>query len=608
MFICQSDLSIIVKIKTAIVMMKRFFTAMLGSLAGIWLSVILFMVLFFMFIIALIAGGTKATTTAHLTKNSVLYLNLTGSIEEREQQVDWVTELYGNSESVLPLNNIIYAIREAANNDQINGIYINCDASTAGLATRDEIIKAINDFKKSGKWVYAYSDSYTQGDYYIACTADTIFLNPKGMVDIKGLSATTLFFKGFLDKVGVEMQVTKVGTYKSAVEPFILTEMSEASRLQQEHYIGNMWNSVCNKIVEMRKVNSEIVNQWADSITITQSPEYYVSQRIVDDLAYRHEVEDKIASLCDKDKFEEVNLITPKDYCILENVLNPQNSENQIAVLYAVGDIVDQGSDGIVGRTMAPQILELANDDDVKALILRVNSGGGSAFASEQIWEALEQFKAKGKTFYVSMGDVAASGGYYISSGADRIYAEPTTLTGSIGIFGIVPCIKPLLNNNLGITQGCVSSNANGEFISLTEPMTPYQQRSMQDMINRGYETFVGRCAEGRNIPVDSIKAIAEGRVWDGATALEIGLVDKLGGLNDAIIDLASELGYSTYSIKEYPSDGINIWKEIMKSQASIKERVIADELGEAYQYYKVIEQIKNLDPIQCRMETVIIR
>lgn len=589
-------------------MMKRFFTAMLGSLAGIWLSVMLLMVLFFLFLIALIAGGSKATTTAHLTENSVLYLNLTGNIEELEPQVDWMTEIYGNANPVLPLNNIIYALRDAANNEHISGLYINCDASTAGSATRDEIINAINDFKKSGKWVYAYADSYTEGDYYIACTSDTIYLNPKGAVDIKGLSATTLFFKGFLDKVGIDMQVTKVGTYKSAVEPFILTEMSEASRLQQEHYIGNMWNSICNKIVEMRKVNSEKVNQWADSITITQSPEYYLSQRIVDKLAYRHEVEAKIASLCDKDKFEDVNLITPKDYCVLEDVLNPHDSKNQIAVLYAVGDIVDQGNDGIVGRTMAPQILELANDDDIKAMVLRVNSGGGSAFASEQIWEALEQFKAKGKTLYVSMGNVAASGGYYISCGADRIYAESTTLTGSIGIFGVVPCIKPLLNNNLGITQGTVSSNANGNFISLTEPMTPYQQRCMQDMINRGYETFVGRCAEGRNLSIDSIKQIAEGRVWDGTTALEIGLIDKIGGLYDAINDLATELGYDTYAIKEYPSDEIDIWKEIMKSQVSIKEKAIAEELGEAYQYYKAIERIKNLEPIQCRMEKVIIK
>lgn len=588
-------------------MMKRFFTAMLGSLAGIWLSVILFMALFFLFIIVLAAIGGSTKTTANLTENTVLYLDLSGTVDERAPEIDWMSEIYGNSQSVLPLNDVLNSLKAAANDDRVVGVYINCDGASAGIASREAIFDAIMRFKESGKWVQAYADSYTEGDYYLATTADIISLNPLGAVDIKGLSATTYFYKGLLDKIGVEMQVVKVGTYKSAVEPYLLTEMSEASRRQQEHYIGNIWSNISRSIAERRNMSPETVNQWADSITVTQPAQYCIDNGIVDTLVYRHESEKHIATLCNVDKFEDVNLITPSEYCQIENVLNPDNSSNNIAILYATGSIIDQGDEGIVGRTMAPEILELAEDDDIKALVLRVNSGGGSAFASEQIWEALEQFKATGKPFYVSMGDVAASGGYYISCGADRIYAEPTTLTGSIGIFGLIPCIKGLLNDKLGITQGTVSTNANSDFISASAPMTPYQRNSMQRMVEDGYETFVGRCAQGRGMNVDSIKAIAEGRVWDGQTALEIGLVDQLGGLEAAVSDIADELGFETYAIKEYPSTEIDFMKTLMKGKKTIKEKIIANELGDAYQYYEAISRLKGLEPLQCRMETVVI-
>lgn len=585
-------------------MMKRFFTAMLGTVAGIWLSAFLFVALFFVFIIAV---ASSTSSSAKLTENTVLYLDLNGTIEERKPQLDLMAQITNNATNVLPLNDILQALKYAATDDRIIGLYINCDGATAGMASSEEILNSISEFKKSGKWVYAYADSYTQGNYYIASTADKMFLNPQGNVDIKGLSATTIFFKGLLDKLGVEMQVVKVGTYKSAVEPFILTEMSEASRRQQEHFLGNIWNYISSHIANNRNVDIATINAWADSITITQTPKYYIENNIVDSLLYRHECEEMIADICGVEKFDDVNLITATQYCEKENTLDPDNSTNTIAVLYAVGDIVDQGTTGIVGRTMAPQILELADDDDIDALVLRVNSGGGSAFASEQIWEALEQFKAKGKKFYVSMGHMAASGGYYISCGADKIYADNTTLTGSIGIFGLVPCVKGLLQNNLGITQGTVSTNKNSDFIALSQPMTGYQRQSMQRMIDNGYETFVSRCAEGRNMSVDSIKAIAEGRVWDGQTALEIGLVDKLGGINDAITDLASEMGFETYCIKEYPSLEEELMKQIMNSSASIKQNIAQEEFGEYYQYIQSIKALSNLEPLQCRAEKIII-
>lgn len=587
------------------IMMKRFITAMLGSLAGIWLSVMLFAILFFLSIIVFaIAGGTNTTTK--LTDNSVLYLDLAGTIEERAPEIDFISKIYGNSAKVIPLNDILNSLKEAQNDDRIKGLYINCDGATSGIATSEEIHNAIINFQKSGKWVYAYADSYTQNNYYIVSSANYLDLNPMGSIDIKGLSATTIFYKGLLDKIGVEMQVVKVGTYKSAVEPFILTEMSNASRLQQEHYLNNIWQTISSGIASARNVSISDVNQWADSILITKQTTYYVDNNIVDRLSYRHETEKSIADLCEVDKFEDINLITPTDYCKATNVLNPNDSNNNIAVMYAVGDIVDQGEGGIVGRTMAPQILKLADDDDIQGLVLRVNSGGGSAFASEQIWEALEQFKAKGKKFYVSMGHLAASGGYYISCGADCIYADETTLTGSIGIFGIVPCIKNLLSDNLGITQGTVSTNINSDFISLSEPMTAFQRNSMQQKINDGYETFVSRCANGRDMSIDSIKAIAEGRVWDGKSALKLGLIDKIGGIEMAISDLASELGFDNYAIVEYPSEMDNLIDKLLNVE-NVSEQIISDKLGHTYMYYNAVNKIKNMDKIQCRMEKIII-
>lgn len=586
-------------------MMKRFVTAMLGSLAGIWLSVMLFAILFFLSIIVFaIAGGTNTTTK--LTDNSVLYLDLAGTIEERAPEIDFISEIYGNSAKVIPLNDILNSLKEAQNDDRIKGLYINCDGATSGIATSEEIHNAIITFQESGKWVYAYADSYTQNNYYIVSSANYLDLNPMGSIDIKGLSATTIFYKGLLDKIGVEMQVVKVGTYKSAVEPFILTEMSNASRLQQEHYLNNIWQTISSGIASARNVSISDVNQWADSILITKQATYYVDNNIVDRLSYRHETEKSIADLCEVDKFEDINLITPTDYCKATNVLNPNDSNNNIAVMYAVGDIVDQGEGGIVGRTMAPQILKLADDDDIQGLVLRVNSGGGSAFASEQIWEALEQFKAKGKKFYVSMGHLAASGGYYISCGADCIYADETTLTGSIGIFGIVPCIKNLLSDNLGITQGTVSTNINSDFISLSKPMTAFQRNSMQQKINDGYETFVSRCANGRDMSIDSIKAIAEGRVWDGKSALKLGLIDKIGGIEMAISDLASELGFENYAIIEYPSEMDNLIDKLLNVE-NVSEQIVSDKLGHTYMYYNAVNKIKNMDKIQCRMEKIII-
>lgn len=587
-------------------MMRRFLTAMLGTMAGIWLSVLIFGVAVIVLIAVLVGRMAQETV---IEENSILYIDLTGVIDERAVNGDVMTQLTAVLEPSQAYNEIIFSIKKATKDHRIKGIYINCGGSSVGIATREEIVAALKDFKTSGKWIYAYGDNITQGDYYIACVADEIYLNPVGLVEIHGLSATTLFYKDLMDKVGVEAQVLKVGTYKSAVEPYILTEMSRASREQQSYFLGRIWNSVSGDIASMRGVTTNDVNKWADNMIFTLPADSLVSYGVVDNLCYRHEIESKLKSLIGVSSDNDLNLVTPHQYYSESSIENALEVNPHIAVLYATGNIVDSGDEGIVGDKMAPMILDLAKDDNVKGLVLRVNSGGGSAFASEQIWEALEQFKKTGKPFYVSMGDYAASGGYYISCGADKIYADPGTLTGSIGIFGIIPCAKELMTENLGITSSTVKTNVNGEFPTLIEPMTMAQRNSMQAYVERGYETFVARCAEGRDMPKDSIKRIAEGRVWDGLTAKELGLVDEIGGLNNAVNAIASQLNMSSTEVKEYPELEVNIFAELVaNTNVAIPQQLYEENCAELVKYIQTIKHIRSMTPMQCRMEEIIIQ
>ncbi len=585
--------------------MKKFLTAMLGSIAGFWISLIILVITFFLFII--VAVGNNVEQSISLTPNSVLHIELKGVISEREKSIESIYDIQSFNENAISYRDIINAIYSAKDDANIEGIYLDCCGSELGIASRQEIVEAIADFKQSGKWVYAYADNYVQGDYYIASVADSIFLNPIGSIDIHGLSATTFFYKGLMDKIGIEAQILKVGTYKSAVEPFILTKMSDASREQEKHYLGNIWNNICSEIAQNRNTTTLKINQWADSLIFTQQPDFYINEKIADKLYYRSQVETVVKNKLNLTESEKLNLITVKKYHTLSNFLGNNNLGEHIAILFATGDIVDNGEGGIVGEKMVPQILELAKDDNVKGLILRINSGGGSAFASEQIWHALEQFKDTGKPFYVSMGDVAASGGYYISCGADKIYAEPTTLTGSIGIFGIIPNIQKLLDNNLGITSDNVSTNLNGDFPSFTSPMTEIQKEKMQALIENGYKTFVNRCANGRGIPVDSILKIAEGRVWDGLSAKEIGLVDQFGGLEKVIDDMKEATGIS--QTIDYPIYTPSILDQIVNSNSLVNNKIISStNIQEIKEYYKFISRIKQMSPIQCKMEDITIK
>lgn len=586
-------------------MLKKFFISMLGTISGIWISFGLFFVFFMVF--AIVAGISESGKKVEVKNHSILLLDLSGEITERPGQPQLFAELAGESGGNLALNQVVSAVRTAADDDKIDGIYIKANGSLAGFATRLDIRQAIEKFRETGKWVIAYADNYGQGDYFISSLADSLYVNPVGGIDIHGIASTTYMYKGLLDKLGVEMQIVKVGTYKSAVEPFILTEISPANAEQQKQFLSAIWNDVTDEISKSRDVSVADVNLWADSLIATCDPKSYAEKKIATGVAYPHQVRDIMKSLTDVSEDDDLRFITPAEYCESKPMLYAKEQDTKIAVLLAEGDIVDAGKKGIVGPRVVAEIEKITKDEDIDGLILRVNSGGGSAFASEQIWEALERYKETGRPLYVSMGDYAASGGYYISCGADKIYAQPVTLTGSIGIFGMIPQVGKLLNDKLGVTESTVKTNPSATFISLTKPMTPVERNALQRSINRGYETFVGRVAQGRGISVDSVKAIAEGRVWAGVDALKIGLVDELGNLNDVILDLAAELDAGDFCVIEYPNNKFS-FREMLEDldYTSFAEIVAKKTMTPAeYQAMERSRRIMGWNKVQARMPEV---
>lgn len=587
-------------------MKSSFWGSFLGALAAIVVTTILSGLLSMVVFVVMIAGAMSSERQpVDIKHDSVLVIDLSAPISERPTVPQWMEVLQGADTEKLPLNELVAAIRHAASDDRIQGIYLECNGSSVGLAQSQAILEALNDFKDCNKWIWSYADNYTQSNYMLASVADSLMLNPSGMLELKGLATQLMFFKGLLDKIGVEVQVVKVGTYKSAVEPFILNGISDANREQVTHYLGAMWDDMSATIAANRGLHADTIRQYATEYTFSLDPTQYVERKLVDRLCYGHEVQDMLAKVTGEEKYDDARLVDLDDY-IASNDIFENNSKDakRIAVLYAVGEIYDSGKDGISAEYMVPQIHDLIDEDDIDGLVLRVNSPGGSAYASEQIWEALEQFKkVTGKPFFVSMSDLAASGGYYISCGADRIYAEPLTLTGSIGIFGMIPNASKLLNDKLGVHVSTVTTSGMQD-ISIVEPMSPGMAAAMQGYVNRGYELFTKRCAQGRHMSQDSIKAIAEGRVWDGATALEIGLVDCMGSLETALNDMSIELDSpGNYVVREYPTVKLSIWEELMSEMGNIKASWVRSELGDAAPVYDAVRSVQRMSPLQCRMD-----
>lgn len=590
--------------------MNKFVSSLLGSFVGTWIAFLLFGVVIFISGIIMIASlslSNVSTPTAKITNNSVLRIDLNGEITERPMNKtlqEYINETEQNS-----LHNILYAIEKAETDDKISGIYVHCGVSSTGFASAKAIRDALLEFKeKSGKWIYAYGETIGETEYYISSVADSIFLNPVGVLDIHGFMAVVPFYKGLLDKIGVEMQIIRVGTFKSAVEPYMLSSMSDANRLQTQTYLNNLWDNVCDSISSARGISEQTINEYADSLMTFSSPEIAVKEKFIDGLCYDHEFESKIKGLIGINDDEDINYIDVNTF--VNAKFKPVKSSNKITVLYATGEIYESGSnDGINSDELVPSILELAKDDDVKGLVLRVNSPGGSAYASEQIWEALEQFKKTGKPFAVSMGDYAASGGYYISCGAQHIFAEPTTITGSIGIFAMVPNFNGLLTDKLGITTDFVTTNANSD-MTVIKALSPVQTAAFQRTINRGYELFTTRCATGRKMDINKLKSIAEGRVWDATKAKEIGLIDEYGNTDDAVKWVAEKAGlgnsYDTEYLPEYKEDFMDLLYVTLSN--SHYENKMKDKYGMLYDYFEEINTLLKKDQIQCRMENIIIK
>ena len=586
-------------------MLKKFFISMLGTIAGLWIAAIL---LFFTGLVALGIAMDKSDESTNVKDKSILYLNLSGEIIERSQSESFMTMIQNFENEPQTLEDMLKAVRLAADDKKIEGIYINAAGSSMGIASREELAEALAAFKESGKWVYAYADNYTQGDYLLSTFADKVYLNPVGNVDIRGIGTSTPFFTGLLDKLGIKVQVVKVGTYKSAVEPFILTSMSEAARRQNQVFVDSIWDYYSNTVAANRSVTPATVSAWADSLTFAWTAVHDVDAGIVTEKRYRREVEDMLRDLTGVDAGKSLRLVTPKNYVASRSGDLGDSSGDHIAVLYAVGDIVDSGDEGIVGKTIVPQIIGLADNEKVSGLVLRVNSPGGSAFASEQIWEALNYFKSKGKPFYVSMGDYAASGGYYISCGADCIYADATTLTGSIGVFGMIPDFSGLVTGKLGVTFSDVSSSPNANFMSLMQPMTEQQRASMQRYVEDTYDVFTGRVAEGRHMSVDSVKAIAEGRVWIGSSAVELGLVDHIGSLHACIEAIADSLGMEPSQCVSYPDVSQDFMKKLLEESQRLESAagVVLDR--EAIAAMMAVKRLREMNPVQARMPDLVIR
>lgn len=587
-------------------MLKRFFISLLGTMAGLWISVA---VLFFggLMVLGAIIGKNSGDNVVKIDNKSVLYFDLSGEISERYQPTDFFTFIQQQGQNVAPtLEEMINSLRLAANDDRIKGLCINCGGSAMGTASREELLEAIAEFKEHDKWIYAYSNTYSQGDYLIASTADKITLNPMGSVDIHGVGGMTPFFKGLLDKVGVKMQIIKVGTYKSAVEPYILTGMSEPARQQMQQYVDSIWSFTASTIATNRNMSTDSIYAMAPQMIFTRPTETFVNDGLVDSLLYARQFDNDILELLDLDSDHKPNYVTPTDYLANNDINSLLNQAGEhIAVLYAVGDIVDSGNGGIVGPDMVEQIVDLADNDNVSGLVLRVNSPGGSAFASEQIWEALQYFKSKDKPFYVSMGDYAASGGYYISCGADSIFADRTTLTGSIGVFGMIPDFSGLVTDKLGVHFSTVQSNANAAGINAFESMTPAQHAAMQQSVENIYELFTSRVAEGRGLEQSYVKTIAEGRVWIGSNAIELGLVDRIGSLNTAVQAMADELGMTSKQVVAYPRIEMKMWEKILRESGGLDQLKEAGYDAEALRLMNEVTKLRNAAFVQARMEPV---
>ena len=585
--------------------MKDFIKNVGATIVGIFLFGIIIGIFGVMSLVGMVASGQA---TKNVKENSVLVLKLQGDLQEQAQD-DVLGQLTGNTFNSLGMDAISSAIKKAKANKDIKGIYLETGILGADVAQLQELRDQLVDFKKSGKWIVAYSDNYTQGCYYLATAADKVYINPEGSINWHGIGSQPMFVKDLLAKFGVKMQVIKVGKYKSATEMFTEEKMSDANREQTQRYIQSLWDNMCKAVSKSRNISTAKLNDLADNGIFVANGKMLLAEKMVDGVKYADEMKAEVKKLLKLDADKKISQLSIADMATVKEEGN--DGDDEIAVYYAYGDIVDSPAAGslfsnshaIVGNDVCKDLEELANDDDVKAVVIRINSGGGSAYASEQMWHQIDLLKKK-KPVVISMGGMAASGGYYMSCNANYIFAEPTTLTGSIGIFGVIPNFSDLATNKLGLKFDEVKTNRNALFGSQARMMNEEELTFLQGAITRGYHLFRQRVADGRKMTVDQVEQIAQGHVFTGEDALKIKLVDELGGLDKAVAKAAALAKTKSYYTQGYPAP-LDFFDQLLQESTdngSYLDGKLKTSLGTLYEPMKMVNNITTMDRIQARM------
>ena len=587
--------------------MKDFLKYTAATVVGLVLFCTVMAAFGMMGIVGIMASGQAKT---QVEDNSVLVLQLNGEITDRKQE-NIIGRFTGGDINQMGLNEITKAIRKAKANDKIKGIYIEAGALSCGYATLQELRNALADFRKSGKWIVAYGDAYTQGCYYVASVADKVYINPKGMLDWHGLASQPMFYKDMLAKFGVRFQVVKVGSYKSATEMFTEGKMSDANRRQVSAFIGGTWANICQAVSKSRGVSVDSLNVWADRCIMFDNTETLKRAGLVDGLIYSDEMKGTIRKMLKLEDDDDIAQLSVSD---MQNVKEESAGGDEIAVYYASGSIVQSntastlsGGSDIVATTVCKDLESLMDDDDVKAVVIRVNSGGGDAYASEQIWHQVSKLKAK-KPVVISMGDYAASGAYYMSAPASWIVAQPNTLTGSIGIFAAIPDMSGLITQKLGVRFDEVKTNRNSTFgNTMARPFNDEELGIMQRYVDRGYMLFRQRVADGRHLSTEAVERIAQGRVWLGSDALKIKLVDELGGLDAAIAKAAKLAKLDKWQTEEYPAPPS--WTDQIlgsMSDSNYLDGQIRANLSDFYEPYMLLKNMNRREMLQARVPFII--
>ena len=590
--------------------MKEFFKMVFATMCGIILLSVISGILFMISLVGMIASSSAKT---QVKENSVFVLKLNGMIQERTEDNSPLSMLLGQADmGEMGLDDILASISKAKDEDDIKGIYIEGGAAVFDSpALAQQLRDALLDFKKSGKWIFAFADQYTQASYYVASVADSVFLNKTGMIDFKGLGGKNQYMTGLYEKLGVKYQATRVGKYKSAVESVTRKDMSDNDREQRTAYLQGIWQHMLKDMANSRKLSAQQLDQLAsDSIIAFANPQDYVKARLIDRTMYPEQIKMVVKAKLGIDQDDDINQLLLEDMISVKS--KKKDKGEKIAIYYAYGEIIDQMTSGfstsasIVGNKTVEDLQKLADDDDVKAVVLRVNSPGGSAVASEQIWHAIELLKEK-KPVVVSMSGLAASGGYMISAGANYIFAEPTTITGSIGIFGLVPNFSELVTDKLGVTFDGVKTNRYTDYEEklIFDKENAEEIHNMQSYVDRGYETFLSIVAQGRNMTRDEVDSIAQGRVWLATDALPIHLVDKIGSLDDAV-KKAAELAKieDEYYTSAYP--GKRDWTDNLfneeKNKGSYLDGQLREVLGDLYEPVMQLRQAQQRNRLQARL------